>query len=129
MIPFQPEVPKDIEYLKALQIEIHETFIDMVKSRRGDVLTDDPDLFTGKFWTGSSAVDLGLVDSIGDLRSELKKRYGDKAEAKLISAPRGMFGRKAGVGVGFGGQNLADGLGNDLISAAEERMLWMRYGL
>ena len=50
--PFQPEVPDDIAYLKGLQLELHETFIDLVKSRRADVLSEDPDLFTGKFWTG-----------------------------------------------------------------------------
>ncbi|MTI04208.1 S49 family peptidase [Roseibium denhamense] len=129
--PFQPEVPEDIEYLKSLQQEIHEIFIEMVKSRRGDVLVDDPDLFTGKFWTGRSAVDLGLVDSQGDLRTVLKKRYGDKAEPKLISAPRGLLGRRAGVGVGMGlgGRSLTEGLGSEVISAFEERALWMRYGL
>lgn len=127
--PFQPEVPEDIEYLKTLQQEIHDTFIDMVKSRRADVLSDDPDLFTGKFWTGSSAVNLGLVDSIGDLRGVLKKRYGDKAEAKLISAPRGLFGRKGGVGVKLEAGALTAGLGNELISAAEERLMWQRFGL
>lgn len=127
--PFQPEVPEDIEYLKTLQQEIHDTFIDMVKSRRADVLSDDPDLFTGKFWTGSSAVNLGLVDSIGDLRGVLKKRYGDKAEAKLISAPRGLFGRKGGAGVNLEAGTLTAGLGNELISAAEERLMWQRFGL
>ncbi|WP_420411890.1 S49 family peptidase [Roseibium sp.] len=127
--PFQPEVAEDIEYLKTLQQEIHDTFIDMVKSRRADVLSDDPDLFTGKFWTGTSAMNLGLVDSIGDLRGVLKKRYGEKAEAKLISAPRGMFGRKAAVGVGIEPSALTAGLGNELISAAEERLMWQRFGL
>lgn len=127
--PFQPEVPEDIEYLKSLQLEIHETFIEMVKSRRGDVLTDDPDLFTGKFWTGRSAVQLGLVDAIGDLRSVIKERYGDKAEPKLISAPRGLMGRKAGLGVALSGERLTEGLGDELISSIENRALWMRYGL
>ena len=127
--PFQPEVPEDIEYLKTLQQEIHDTFIDMVKSRRADVLSDDPDLFTGKFWTGTSAVNLGLVDSLGDLRGVLKKRYGDKAEAKLISSPRGLFGRKGGVGVNLEAGALTAGLGNELISAAEERLMWQRFGL
>ncbi|EEE44194.1 S49 family peptidase [Roseibium alexandrii] len=127
--PFQPEVPEDIEYLKTLQQEIHDTFIDMVKSRRADVLSDEPDLFTGKFWTGTSAVNLGLVDSLGDLRGVLKKRYGDKAEAKLISAPRGLFGRKGGVGVNLEAGALTAGLGNELISAAEERLMWQRFGL
>ncbi len=127
--PFQPEVPEDIEYLKSLQLEIHETFIDLVKYRRGDVLSDDPDLFTGKFWTGRTAIQLGLVDAIGDLRSVLKERYGEKAEPRLISAPRGLLGRKAGVGVSLSGARLTEGLGEDLISAAEERLTWMRYGL
>jgi signal peptide peptidase SppA len=127
--PFQPEVPDDIEYLKTLQLEIHETFIDLVKSRRGDILTDDPDLFTGKFWTGRSAIQLGLVDAIGDLRSVVKERYGEKAEPKLIAAPRGLLGRKAGLGVNLSGQRLTEGLGDELISSVENRALWMRYGL
>lgn len=127
--PFQPEVPEDIEYIKSLQLEIHETFIDMVKSRRGDVLADDPDLFTGKFWTGRTGVQLGLVDAIGDLREVIKDRYGDKAEPKLISAPRGLFGRKAGLGVGLAKGRLLDGVGEELISSVEERAMWMRYGL
>lgn len=127
--PFQPEVPDDIAYIKSLQLELHETFIDLVKSRRGDVLGEDPDLFTGKFWTGRTAVELGLVDSIGDLRGVLKDRFGDKVEPKLISAPRGLFGRRAAVGIGLKGQRLTEGLGEDLISAVEERALWMRYGL
>jgi signal peptide peptidase SppA len=127
--PFQPEVEEDIEYLKGLQQDIHETFIDLVKSRRGDVLAEDPDLFTGKFWTGRTAIQLGLVDAIGDLRGVLKERYGEKTEPKLISAPRGLFGRKAGVGVGLGRGKLVEGLGGELISSVEERALWARYGL
>jgi signal peptide peptidase SppA len=127
--PFQPEVPEDIEYIKSLQLEIHETFIDMVKSRRGDVLSNDPDLFSGKFWTGRTGVELGLVDAIGDLRGVIKERFGDKAEPKLISAPRGLLGRKAGVGVGLGKGRLLEGIGDELISSVEERAMWMRYGL
>jgi signal peptide peptidase SppA len=127
--PFQPEVPEDIEYIKSLQVEIHETFIDMVKSRRGDVLANDPDLFSGKFWTGRTGVELGLADAIGDLRGVIKERFGDKAEPKLISAPRGLLGRKAGVGVGLGKGRLLEGIGDELISSVEERAMWMRYGL
>lgn len=127
--PFQPEVEEDIEYLKGLQQDIHETFIDLVKSRRGDVLAEDPDLFTGKFWTGRTAIQLGLVDAIGDLRGVLKERYGEKTEPKLISAPRGLFGRKGGVGVGLDHGRLVEGLGGELISSVEERALWARYGL
>lgn len=127
--PFKEEVPEDIEYLKGLQKEIHEVFTDMVKSRRSDVLSDDKDLFSGKFWTGERARELGLVDQLGDLRGTLKKRFGDKAEPKLISAPRGLFGRKASVGVLAELASGKTGLAEDLISAAETRVLWQRYGL
>ncbi|GGB51908.1 protease [Roseibium aquae] len=127
--PFQPEKPEEVEYLKALQIELHETFIDLVKSRRKDVLSDDPDLFTGKFWTGRSARDLGLVDKLGDLRGTLKARFGKDCEPKLIAAPRGLFARRAGVGGTEQALAFPSNLANDLVSAAEERALWMRYGL
>ncbi|MBO0345950.1 S49 family peptidase [Roseibium sp. CAU 1637] len=137
--PFQPEKPDDIAYLKSLQLEIHEVFRDLVKERRGDVLADDPSLFTGRFWTGRAARDLGLVDGIGDLREVLKERYGAKAEAKLISPPRGLFGRRtSGVGVSaLSGHNDVSALGQDIgagvvgasLAAVEERSLWARYGL
>ncbi|WP_305989705.1 S49 family peptidase [Roseibium sp. MMSF_3544] len=127
--PFQPEVPEDIAYLKTLQQEIHDTFIDLVKSRRGDVLSDDPDLFSGKFWTGKTGIELGLVDAIGDLRGVLRDRYGEKAQPRLISAPRGLFGRKGALGVAGKGARLTEGLGEELISTVEERAMWMRYGL
>jgi len=127
--PFQPEKEEEVEYLKSLQVELHETFIDLVKSRRKDVLADDPDLFTGKFWTGRSARDLGLVDKLGDLRGTLKARFGKTCEPRLISAPRGLLGRRAGVGGVDCGRALSSNIANDFVSAAEERALWMRYGL
>ena len=127
--PFKAENPDDIEFLKGLQQEIHEVFIDMVKSRRGDILSDDGELFSGKFWTGGKARELGLVDDIGDLRGVLKKRFGDKAEPRLISAPRGLFGRKSGVGVAAGWLDGGSGLADDMISSLEARALWQRYGL
>ncbi|MEJ8473465.1 S49 family peptidase [Roseibium algae] len=128
--PFQPENDKDVEYLKSLQLEIHEIFIELVKQRRGDVLSDDPDIFTGQFWTGRTGRDLGLVDAIGDLRGTLKAKYGKDAQPKLFSAPRGLFGRRSGAGgLSVLGGASGEGLGKDLISAAEERNLWSRFGL
>ena len=67
--PFKPEKKEDVERLKALQLEVHETFIDLVKERRGAKLKDDPDLFTGLFWTGKKGLELGLVDALGDMRT------------------------------------------------------------
>ena len=52
------------ERLKALQLEIHDTFIDLVKERRGAKLKDDADLFTGLFWSGVKGLELGLVEHV-----------------------------------------------------------------
>jgi len=127
--PFKEEDPADVAHLKTLQQDIHEVFIDMVKERRSEVLSDDPDLFSGQFWTGRAARDLGLVDHLGDLRSVIKSRYGEDAEPRLISAPRGIFGRKSGVGGIAAALPGANGLSRDILSAAEERMMWNRFGL
>ncbi len=130
--PFQPEKEEDVERLKALQLEIHETFIDLVKERRGTRLADDPDLFTGLFWTGRKGLALGLVDGIGDLRATLKQRYGANTRLKLITAPRGLFGRRLGVAGSLAGPSAADVAGaaaEGLIDAVAERALWNRFGL
>ncbi len=126
--PFQPEKEEDVERLKALQLEVHKTFIDLVKQRRGDRLSDHEDLFTGAFWTGEAGLKLGLVDGIGDMRSFLKARFGEKTKMRLITQSRGLFGRGAGLfgidGAAFGA-NAAAGL----MDVAEERALWARFGL
>lgn len=132
--PFKPENPADIERLKSLQLEIHQTFIDMVKERRVHKLVDDPDLFTGLFWTGIKGKELGLVDGLGDMRSHLRKIYGDKVKLKLIQAQRGLFGKKLpGVGLLMSGSNdiasIAAQAGDGLLSAIEEKALWSRHGI
>lgn len=125
--PFQPEKEQDVAHLKAMQEEIHRVFIDLVKSRRGTKLIDDPDLFTGLFWTGMKAKELGLVDAVGDMRSFLKSRFGEKASVRLISPPRGLFGRRVGLG-GVSGR-LAAEAADGALQALEERALWSRFGL
>ncbi|TPW32388.1 S49 family peptidase [Martelella alba] len=126
--PFQPEKERDITYLKTLQSEIHDVFIDMVKERRGAKLADDPDLFTGMFWTGKRGVALGLVDGMGDMRKTLADRYGETVELKLITGPTTLLGRRV-PGVDFSGERIAAGLAAGLAEQAEERALWSRYGL
>jgi len=127
--PFRPEKPEDVERLKALQLEVHETFIDMVKERRGPKLKDDPDLFTGLFWTGKRGLDLGLVDALGDMRGVLKQRYGAKTRLKLISQPRGLFSRFGLFGSKAEPADIAAAAAGGLADAAEQRALWSRYGL
>ncbi|MBW3096970.1 S49 family peptidase [Pseudohoeflea coraliihabitans] len=127
--PFKPEREEDVEHLKELQLEVHRTFIDLVKQRRGDKLSDEPDLFTGKFWSGVSGLDLGLVDELGDLRSVLRARYGDKVKMRVVSAPRNLLGRRvAGNAAGLQAQMLAGAIESGL-NVLEERALWGRYGL
>ncbi len=130
--PFKPENKADIERLKALQLEVHGTFIDLVKERRGSKLKDDPDLFTGLFWTGKKGLELGLVDALGDMRTVLKQRFGPKTRLQLITPPRGLFGRRLGVfgsSAGFSAPDIAGAAAGGLIDAAEERALWARFGL
>jgi serine protease SohB len=130
--PFLPEKPDEVEKLHAIQRDIHEGFIELVKSRRGSKLDSrETALFSGEYWTGRRGLELGLADTIGDLRGVLRERFGDKVRTPLI-ADRGFFGRRVpGVGAGaglsslWGGGNLAD----DVIAALETRALWARYGL
>ncbi|WP_295880811.1 S49 family peptidase [uncultured Bartonella sp.] len=123
--PFQPEKKADVDHLKALQLEIHETFINLVKESRGSKLVDDPNLFTGMFWTGKKGKELGLVDELSDLRSLIKQRYGHDAKMRLVSASRSLLGRKTpAISAG-----LVSSTVDGLIQSAEERTLWQRYGL
>jgi serine protease SohB len=126
--PFLPENPEDVERLKSVQREIHESFIKLVKENRGTRLKGpEKTLFSGEYWTGKTAVGLGLADGIGDLRSTLRQRYGDDVVTPLISAPRGWFGRvQPGVLEPLlGGSSFAE----DIVSTFEARALWGRYGL
>jgi len=127
--PFLPENPEHVARLKAIQEDIHAAFIDLVKSRRGAKLAAaEPELFSGEYWAARKGIDYGLVDRIGDLRSFLRERYGDKVETPLVSPGRGLFGR-ATPGVGI--ERLLDqsGFADDLVSALEARAIWARYGL
>jgi serine protease SohB len=131
---FQPEKPEDIARLKALQASIHEDFINLVRDRRGlKIEAADGQLFTGEFWSGRKAVELGLVDGISDVRTKMRQLYGDKVRLQLVSPERGWFRRRIpGVSSGFG-TSLSDlaprSLADDLISAIEARAIWARFGL
>jgi serine protease SohB len=134
--PFLPEKPEDVDKLKALQREIHESFIALVKERRGAKLDSrESALFSGEYWTGQRGRELGLVDAVGDLRTTLRERYGDKVRTPLI-AERGfaLFGRRVPgvVELGLlarGPSLLGPSLAEDMVATLEARALWSRYGL
>lgn len=131
--PFLPEKKADIDRLKALQLEIHQVFINLVKEARGARLKEDKDMFTGQFWTGEPARELGLVDEIGDIRSSLKARYGEKTKMRLIEAKRGLFGTRSASGITQSAaslpQQLAAAASDGLLTTLEEKALWSRLGL
>ena len=129
--PFLPEKPEDVKRIKSIQKDIHAHFIALVEERRGDKLknSEKKTLFSGEFWTAQKAIELGLADAIGDLRSVLRERYGEKVRMPLIAADRGFFGRKIpGLG-SLDALARQPGLADDFISALETRALWGRYGL
>ena len=131
--PFLPENPDDVARLKALQREIHQIFIALVKESRGARLKGSDDtLFTGEYWAGESSIALGLADSIGDLRSTLRARFGEKVLTPVIAQPTGLLsgllGRKSpGAGQLSAMESMA-GLPDDLISAVETRAIWAKFG-
>lgn len=128
--PFRPENPEDVRRLKVLQEEIHEHFIALVKESRGEKLNgSEKNLFTGEFWSGKKALELGLVDGIGNLRDTLKKRYGKKVRTPLIAPPTSLLRRLRGASTGLPGAGFGAIWADSLISALEARSLWSRYGL
>jgi serine protease SohB len=115
--PFRPENEEDVARLNRLLGQLHDTFITHVKSRRGEKLADNPDLFTGEIWVGQNAVDVGLADKVGHLVPSMKDRFGDKVKFRRYEQRRPFLGR-------FGAK-----LTNDALSALEERADFARYGL
>jgi serine protease SohB len=123
--PFRPERPEDVKRLEAIQKEIHGSFKELVRERRGDKLKgSERKLYSGDIWTGRQALELGLVDGIGDLRSVMRQRYGDKVKLRLVGAERSWLRRRLGLT-----RSGPEDWGEALIAAAEARALWARYGL
>jgi len=129
--PFLPENPDDVKRLKALQADIHESFIALVQERRGGKLQGpEKTLFSGEFWTGTRAREFGLVDSLGELRATLRERFGEKVLTPLVNAERSSIVRRlVGAQSAEGGLLGRPGLADEMISALEARALWARYGL
>ena len=128
--PFQAEKPKDVARLKGIQKELHETFQELVRKRRGPRLKrGDKTLFSGEFWTGAKAVELGLIDGIGELRQTLRARYGDKVALKRVDGPRPWWRRRLGFAGPPAGPSGPEDWVAGLLAAVEERAHWSRFGL
>ena len=128
---FGPEKDSEVRRLKTIQKNIHDSFKALVRERRGDRLKGtDRKLFSGEFWTGEQALELGLVDGIGDVRSVMRARFGDDVDLRLV----GRRVRRIGVSFrsGGGSDGALNGLADwpeRLLAAAEARTMWSRFGL
>ncbi|WP_395661330.1 S49 family peptidase [Aestuariivirga sp.] len=122
--PFQPEKPEDVAHLKGLQADVHQSFKDLVRKRRGRKLSGaDSELFSGAFWSGRQALSRGLIDGIGHLHPVLKLRFGEKVVIRNIQQAQGWGIRR----LGFGVQDVD--IAGSAIEALETRALWSRFGL
>jgi signal peptide peptidase SppA len=131
--PFLPEKPRDVERIKGIQRDVHDEFIALVKERRGARIEQAGDsLFTGAFWSGRKAFELGLIDGLSDLRSKMREIYGDEVRFSLVMPSTSWFRRKRSVSLQGGGSLdfgfSSGGLAADLISAIEARAIWSRFG-
>ena len=118
--PFQEEKSEDIERLKNIQLDLHRDFIKVVEESRGSKLKkDDIELFSGEFWAGSKAKELGLIDGLGNANEILREKFGEDVVIKKFEKSKGWFSKKFSSSF-----NQIDQLANVL----EERSIWQRYG-
>jgi len=118
--PFLDEKTEDIERLKTIQLDLHKDFIKVVEESRGSKISKtDIELFSGEFWSGSKAKELGLVDGIGNANEVLKEKFGEEVIIKKFEKSKGWLSKKLSTS-----NNQIDQLANIL----EERSIWQKYG-
>ncbi len=123
--PFLPGKPEDLERLSSLQKDLHNCFIDWVRERRGHMLkAADRTLFEGRFWTAQTALELGLIDGMQDMRGFLTSKYGDRVKLIDVSAEKRLFALPSPLM-----QADMSGMGDELLQSIESRSVWARYGL
>jgi len=115
--PFQAEKPADVKRLKVILEQMHQTFINQVRARRGLKLKEDMDLFNGEFWIGQTGVDLGLADGIGHMVPKMQEIFGKKVKFIRYVQKQSLLRR-------FGAQVI-----DDAFHSIEERAEFARYGL
>jgi signal peptide peptidase SppA len=141
--PFVPEKAEDIERLKALQRDVHDVFIGVVKDRRaGKLAGPDSELFSGAFWSAKQSLEFGLIDGISDVRTKMRSLHGDKV--RLVPVTMGGGGLLSRLRPGPGSSSVAcsgmwsggllpalslNSIGDELLSTLETRALWARFGL
>ncbi len=119
--PFIEEKPEDIERLKKIQLEIHQDFISVVEESRKNKLNKNLgiELFSGEFWSGKKAKELGLVDGIGNVNQVLNEKFGKDIIIKKFEKPKSWISKKL---------SSSEESIEKIASILEERSIWQRYG-
>ena len=120
--PFVEEKEEDVKRLKSIQLELHDDFIKVVETSRSKKLNKDknPDIFTGEFWAGSKAKELGLIDGIGNADEILKEKFGEDILIKNFEKPKSWLNKKL--------SGASDNQIENLLNILEEKSIWQRYG-
>mgnify|MGYP005685694859 CR=1 FL=1 len=119
--PFLDEKKEDIERLKNIQLDLHKDFIEVVeKSRSSKLKKSEVELFSGEFWSGRKAKDLGLIDEIGNVNQVLKEKFGEDVVVKKFEKSKSWLSKKLSSS-----NDHVDKLANIL----EEKSVWQKYGL
>ena len=119
--PFTEEKQEDIERLKNIQLDLHKDFIDVVEKSRGAKLNKESgiELFSGEFWSGKRAKELGLIDGVGNADQILREKFGEEIIIKKFEKTKGWLAKKLSSS-----ENHTD----QVINILEERSIWQRYG-
>ena len=121
--PFMDENEEDVKRLKDIQLELHADFIKVVETSRGKKLKDPEknNIFTGEFWTGASALKLGLIDGIGNADQILKEKFGEEVVIKKFEKQKSWLGRKLSASV--------EGQLSNTLNSIEDKSAWQKFGL
>ncbi|MDC0865097.1 S49 family peptidase [Rickettsiaceae bacterium] len=126
--PFKPSRDSDVKIIKKIQKEIHQHFIDTVKERRADRLTQSDDiLFNGEFWTGQIALDYGLIDGIGDMYSFIQKKYGDKVKIEYIENKQSWIKKK--LGMASLSKEFTSDFTDSLVDSLEQKIAYNKFDI
>ena len=119
--PFQEEKKEDIERLKNIQLDLHKDFIEVVEKSRGSKLKKtEVELFSGEFWSGRKAKDLGLIDGVGDVNQILKEKFGENVVIKKFEKSKSWLSKKL---------SSSNDQVDQFINLLDEKSVWQRYGL
>ena len=119
---YRNENSEDINRLKNIQEQIHENFISYVKSRRGSKIdsSKSDEIFSGLFWVGKKAIDLGLADGIGSINKIITDKFGKNAKIKYINQKKSFIQKRLS-------SSLINGY--EIVRVIEEKAMWSRFGL